>query len=237
LRYLSRWARCGPPRILYCREAGAAVLTCRVQRGRCPDCASAVARGEAPRPPLRIDSSETPDEVIMSALPPPVPTPSPDQVRKYLARWREGVNEKIDAALRIAFEAMPNNNDPAPTPTPAPPTTPAPTPTPPTTSDGSAKPPTPPSPTAAPPTPTGSTPTPTAPAARSTTQPPTAPAKPPPAQPPRTPRAAASPATIDMLASCPRGSRPPTSAHYWAVKTRARRSTWAAAVGSPSRPT
>lgn len=85
------------------------MLTCRVQGGRCPDCASAVARGEAPRPPLRIDSSETPEEEIMSALLPPVPTPSPDQVRKYLARWREGVNEKIDAALRIAFEAMPNN--------------------------------------------------------------------------------------------------------------------------------
>jgi hypothetical protein len=47
----------------------------------------------------------------MSALLPPVPTPSPDQVRKYLARWREGVNERIDAALRIAFEAMPKNND------------------------------------------------------------------------------------------------------------------------------
>jgi hypothetical protein len=47
----------------------------------------------------------------MSALRPPVLTPSPDQVRKYLARWREGVNEKIDAALRIAFEAMPKNND------------------------------------------------------------------------------------------------------------------------------
>src|ERR1700754_451892 len=47
----------------------------------------------------------------MSALLPPVPTPSPDQVRKYLARWEEGDNEKIDAALRAAFEAMPKNDD------------------------------------------------------------------------------------------------------------------------------
>lgn len=47
----------------------------------------------------------------MSGLLPPVPTPSPSQVRAYLARWREGVNERIDAALRITFEAMPQNND------------------------------------------------------------------------------------------------------------------------------
>lgn len=40
-----------------------------------------------------------------------IPTPSPDQVQRYLARWREGDNEKIDAALRIAYEAMPQNND------------------------------------------------------------------------------------------------------------------------------
>lgn len=47
----------------------------------------------------------------MSSLLPPVPTPSPDQVRKYLARWRVGDNEKIDAALKIAFAAMPKNDD------------------------------------------------------------------------------------------------------------------------------
>jgi hypothetical protein len=47
----------------------------------------------------------------MFALLPPVPTPSPDQVRTYLARWREGVNQRIDAASRITFEAMPKNND------------------------------------------------------------------------------------------------------------------------------
>jgi hypothetical protein len=47
----------------------------------------------------------------MSALLPPVPEPSPTQVRTYLDRWREGVNEKIDAALRITFEAMPDNTD------------------------------------------------------------------------------------------------------------------------------
>ncbi|MEV1329900.1 hypothetical protein AB0J20_10030 [Micromonospora costi] len=47
----------------------------------------------------------------MSAFLPPIPTPSPDQVRKYLARWREGDNEKIDAALQIVFHAMPRNDD------------------------------------------------------------------------------------------------------------------------------
>jgi hypothetical protein len=47
----------------------------------------------------------------MSALLPPIPTPSPEQVRKYLARWEEGDNEKIDAALRAVFEAMPKNDD------------------------------------------------------------------------------------------------------------------------------
>jgi hypothetical protein len=47
----------------------------------------------------------------MSATLQPVPTPSPDQVRKYLARWREGDNEKIDAALRATFQAVPKNSD------------------------------------------------------------------------------------------------------------------------------
>jgi hypothetical protein len=47
----------------------------------------------------------------VSVLPPPVPTPSPDQVRKYLARWRDGDNEKIDAALKVTFAAMPENDD------------------------------------------------------------------------------------------------------------------------------
>ncbi|WP_405095766.1 hypothetical protein [Micromonospora sp. NBC_01412] len=32
-------------------------------------------------------------------------------MRKYLARWREGDNEKIDAALKMTFEAMPRNED------------------------------------------------------------------------------------------------------------------------------
>ncbi|MEU8189584.1 hypothetical protein [Micromonospora carbonacea] len=47
----------------------------------------------------------------MSASLQPVPTPSPEQVREYLARWREGDNEKIDAALRVTFAAMPENTD------------------------------------------------------------------------------------------------------------------------------
>ncbi|MEV4769920.1 hypothetical protein [Micromonospora humida] len=47
----------------------------------------------------------------MSATAQPVPTPSPDQVRTYLAQWRGGDNEKIDAALRATFEAMPQNTD------------------------------------------------------------------------------------------------------------------------------
>ncbi|MCX4474017.1 hypothetical protein C5N14_05625 [Micromonospora sp. MW-13] len=41
----------------------------------------------------------------------PVPTPSPDQVRKHLACWREGDSEKIDAALRVTFGAIPQNTD------------------------------------------------------------------------------------------------------------------------------
>ncbi|MFD6754792.1 hypothetical protein [Micromonospora gifhornensis] len=32
-------------------------------------------------------------------------------MRKYLARWREGDTEKIDAALRVTFGAMPENTD------------------------------------------------------------------------------------------------------------------------------
>lgn len=47
----------------------------------------------------------------MPAIVQPVPMPSPDQVRKYLARWREGDNEKIDSALRTTFGAMPENTD------------------------------------------------------------------------------------------------------------------------------
>ncbi|MGW1061817.1 hypothetical protein [Micromonospora rubida] len=44
-------------------------------------------------------------------LPATHPDPSPDHLRKYLARWREGDNEKIDAALKMTFEAMPRNED------------------------------------------------------------------------------------------------------------------------------
>lgn len=41
----------------------------------------------------------------------PIPIPSPAQVRRYLARWREGDNERIDAALKVTFGAMPRNSD------------------------------------------------------------------------------------------------------------------------------
>jgi hypothetical protein len=47
----------------------------------------------------------------MPAWLPPIPTPTSEQVQKYLARWEEGDNEKIDAALRATFEAMPKNDD------------------------------------------------------------------------------------------------------------------------------
>jgi hypothetical protein len=47
----------------------------------------------------------------MSAALSPIPTPSPEQVRTYLGRWRDSVNEKIDVALRTAFVAMPRNTD------------------------------------------------------------------------------------------------------------------------------
>lgn len=40
----------------------------------------------------------------MPALLPPITTPSPDQVQNYLARWREGDTEKVDIALRTAFQ-------------------------------------------------------------------------------------------------------------------------------------
>jgi hypothetical protein len=40
-----------------------------------------------------------------------IPRPSTTEVRKYLALWRAGENERFDAALRTLFEAMPHNND------------------------------------------------------------------------------------------------------------------------------
>lgn len=42
---------------------------------------------------------------------PPVRRPSPAEVQKYLALWHAGNNEKLDAALRTLFQAIPNNTD------------------------------------------------------------------------------------------------------------------------------
>lgn len=42
---------------------------------------------------------------------PPIPRPSAAAVQTYLAQWRAGNNEKLDAALRGLFETMPRNTD------------------------------------------------------------------------------------------------------------------------------
>ncbi|MGI5213420.1 hypothetical protein [Plantactinospora sp. CA-290183] len=47
----------------------------------------------------------------MAGFPQPIPTPTPGQVRRYLAQWREGDHEKITAALTETFRAMPKNSD------------------------------------------------------------------------------------------------------------------------------
>ncbi|WP_127507683.1 hypothetical protein [Actinoplanes solisilvae] len=41
----------------------------------------------------------------------PIATPSPEQVRLYLARWHGSDNERIDVALRKTFDALPSNRD------------------------------------------------------------------------------------------------------------------------------
>jgi hypothetical protein len=41
----------------------------------------------------------------------PIPRPSPTEVQKHLALWHAWNNEKLDAALRTLFEAMPHNTD------------------------------------------------------------------------------------------------------------------------------
>lgn len=46
-----------------------------------------------------------------SSLHPPIPRPSAAAVQRYLAQWRAGNNEKLDAALRGLFETMPHNTD------------------------------------------------------------------------------------------------------------------------------
>jgi hypothetical protein len=42
---------------------------------------------------------------------PPIPRPTLDEMRKHLAQWNAGNNENLDVALRILFQAMPNNAD------------------------------------------------------------------------------------------------------------------------------
>lgn len=44
-------------------------------------------------------------------LHPTIPRPSAAAVQTYLARWRAGNNEKLDAALRSLFSTMPHNTD------------------------------------------------------------------------------------------------------------------------------
>ena len=46
-----------------------------------------------------------------SLLHPPIPRPSATAVQSYLARWRAGNNEKLDAASTSLFETMPYNTD------------------------------------------------------------------------------------------------------------------------------
>jgi hypothetical protein len=40
-----------------------------------------------------------------------MPRPSPTEVQRHLDSWHGGNNEKLDAALRTLFHAMPTNTD------------------------------------------------------------------------------------------------------------------------------
>lgn len=42
---------------------------------------------------------------------PPIQQPSATEVQKYLTKWNEGNNEKLDSALKTLFQVMPRNDD------------------------------------------------------------------------------------------------------------------------------